>query len=56
MLVHDNDLVTVNGIGRGTVSGVLNSSCIVLLMSAVTGSHRTRCDDGSPPEVQHRDT
>ena len=38
MIVHDNDLVTINGFGDGNVSKLLNSSCIVLLMSAVTGN------------------
>ena len=56
VLVHDTDLVMIDGIGHGTVSGLLNISYIVLLMSTVTGKPRTRRDDGSPTEVQHRDT
>jgi hypothetical protein len=57
LLAHDNDLATIDGIGHDTVSGLLNSSCdIALLMLAVTGNPRTRGDDGSSPEVQHRDT
>jgi hypothetical protein len=30
MLVHDNDLVTINGFGDGSVSNLLNSSYIIL--------------------------
>jgi hypothetical protein len=56
LVVHDNDLVTINGVGHGTVSGPMNSSYIVLLMLAVAGNPRTRHDDGSPSEFQHRDT
>ena len=56
VLAHDDDLETINGIGHGTVSGVLNSCHITLFMSTVAGNPRTRRDDGSPPEVQHRDT
>jgi hypothetical protein len=37
VLVHDTDLVTINGLGHGTVSGILNIGYIVLLMSTVTG-------------------
>ena len=51
MLAHDTDLMTINGIGHGPVSGLLNISNIVLLMSTVTGKPRTRRDDGSPTEV-----
>jgi hypothetical protein len=56
ILVHDDDLLMFDGIGRGTVSGLLSSSCIVLLMLAVTGIPRTGRDDGSLPEVRHNDT
>ena len=60
VLTHDDNLVTINGIGHdndhGTVSKVLNSGGTVLFMLAVTGNPRTRCDDGSTSEVQLRDT
>jgi len=56
VLAHDDDLVKIDGLGHDTVSGSLNSSYIVLLMSAVTRCPRTRRDDGSPAEVQHGDT
>ena len=56
VLTHDSDLLAINGIGHGTVSGLLNSSHIVILMSSVTGNPRTSRDDGSPPGVQHRNT
>ena len=51
VLVHDTDLVTINGICHGTVSRLLNISYIVLLMSTVTGNFRTSRDGGSPTEV-----
>ncbi|KAI0280168.1 hypothetical protein BGY98DRAFT_347764 [Russula aff. rugulosa BPL654] len=51
VLAHDDDLMKIDGLGHDSVSGVLNSSYIVLLMSAVTGNPRTRRDDGSPAEV-----
>ena len=53
ILVHDDDMLMIDGIGPGSVSGFLNSSRIVLLMLAVTGNPQTGCDGGSPPEVQH---
>ena len=56
ILVHDDDLLMIDGIGHGTVSELLNSNHIVLLMSAVTGNPRTGCDGGSPPEVRHKDS
>jgi hypothetical protein len=60
MVVHDDNLlVAINGIGHDTVSGVLNCGYTVLLtpyMLAVTRDPRARRDDGSPPEVQTRDT
>jgi hypothetical protein len=56
VLVHDNDLLAINGIGHGTVSGLLNSSHIAILMSSVTGNPQPRRDDGSPRGVQHRNT
>jgi hypothetical protein len=55
VLTHDNDLVAINGIGHGAVSGILDSECVVLML-AVTGNPRTGRDDGSSPEVQHRNT
>ena len=53
ILVHDNDLLSVDGIGHETVSELLNSnsSRIVLLMLAATGNPRKGRDGGSPPEV-----
>ena len=45
VLAHDNDLVTIKGIGQGTVGGVLNSSLIVVLMLSVTGNPQTRRND-----------
>jgi hypothetical protein len=45
----------VDGIGDGTVSGLLNSSRIVFLMLVVTGNPRTGRDGGSPPEVRLKD-
>jgi hypothetical protein len=56
VLAHDDDLVKIDELGHDSVSGSLNSSYIVLLMSAVTGNPRTRRNDGSPAEVQHGDT
>ena len=58
ILVHDDDLLMINGIGHDTVSGLLNNSRIVLLpmMLAVTGNPRTGRDGGSSPEVRHKDT
>jgi hypothetical protein len=56
ILVHDDDLLMIDGIGYGTVSGLLNSSRIVLLMLVVTGNPRTGSDGESLPEVRHTDT
>ena len=56
VLVHDDDLTKIDGLGHDSVSGLLNSSYIILLMSAVSGNPRTRRDDGSPAKVQHGDT
>ena len=56
ILVHDDDLLMIDGIGRGTVSGFLNSSPIVLLILAGTGNSRPRRDDGSLPQIRHKDT
>jgi hypothetical protein len=56
ILVHDDDLLIIDGIGHDTVSRLLNSSRIVLLMLAVTGSPRTGRDGGPLPEVRHKNT
>jgi hypothetical protein len=56
VLIHDVDLVTIDELRQGTVGGILIGSCIVLHMLAVTRKPRTRQVDGSPPEVQYRDT
>ena len=56
ILVHDDDLLMIDGIGHGTVSELLNSRGIVLLISTATGNSRTGGDGGSPPEVRHKDT
>ena len=56
VLVHDDDLVKIDGLGHDSVSGFLNNSYTVLLISTVTGNSRTGGDDGSPAEVQHGDT
>ena len=53
ILVHDDDLLMIYGIGHGTVSGLLNISRIVILMLAVTGNPRTGRDGESPPEIRH---
>jgi hypothetical protein len=56
VLAHDDDLVKIDGLGHDSVSGSLNSSCIVLLMSAVTRNSRTRRGNGSPAEDQYGNT
>jgi hypothetical protein len=56
VLVHDDDLERINGIGEGRVSGHFLIHYIDLPMSAVTGIPPTRNDNGSPPEFRHRDT
>jgi hypothetical protein len=55
ILVHDDDLLMIDGIGHDTVSGLLNSSRTVPLMLVVTGNPRTGRDGGSPSEVRHKD-
>ena len=55
-LVHDDDLLMIDGIGHDTVSGLLNGGRIVRLMLAVTEYPRTGRDGGSLPEVRHEDT
>ena len=55
VVVHDDDLLMIDGLGCSTVSGLLNGKYDVLLIQAVLGNPQTRHDDGSPPEVQHRD-
>jgi hypothetical protein len=54
VLVHDDDLERVNGIGSNTVSGHFVIYYVVLPMLAVTRISRIRSGYGSPPEVQHR--
>jgi hypothetical protein len=56
ILVHDEDLLMINGIGHGTVSGLLNSNRIVHLMSAVTGNPQSGRDGGDLPEIRYKDT
>ena len=56
ILVHDDDLSMIDGIGHGTVGELVKSGCIVLLMLVVTGNPRTGRDYGSPPELRHNDT
>ena len=56
VLAHDDDLVKIDGLGHDSVSGFLNNSYTVLLISTVTGNSRTGGDDGSPAKVQHGDT
>jgi hypothetical protein len=56
VLAHDDDLVKIDGLGHDSVSGFLNDSYTVLLISTVTGNSRTGGDDGSPAEVRHGDT
>ena len=56
ILIHDCDLLMIDGIGHDTVSALLNGGRIVPLMSAVTGDLRTGHDSGSPREVRHKDT
>lgn len=57
-LVHDDDLVVIDELGHGrrdAVSGLLFDGRIVFIL-AVTGDPQARSDDGSPPEVQCKDT
>ena len=56
VLVHDNDLESIDGIGEGSVSEHLMINYIVLLILVVTRISRTRSGDGSPPGFRHRDT
>ena len=55
VLVHDDDLERIDGIGGGTVSGHSIVNHIILPMLAVTRIPPTRNDDESPLEVQCRD-
>jgi hypothetical protein len=55
MLAHDDDLVSIDGLGHDTVSGLLKLQLHCPLMLLVTGNPRTRCGDRTSPEVQHRD-
>ena len=56
-LVHDDDLIEIDELthGRDAVSGLLIDGRIIFIL-AVTGNPRARSDDGSPPEVQYKDT
>ena len=56
ILVHDDDLLMIDGIGHGAVSGLLNSRGNILLMLAVTGNPRTGRGAGSSQEIRHEDT
>jgi hypothetical protein len=56
VLVHDDDLGTIDGIGEGSVGGHLIINYIVHPMLAVTGIPRTRSSDGPSPGFRHRDT
>lgn len=56
VLVHDDDLVTIDELSHGAVSGNLIGSRTAFLMMAVARNPSTRYDDGSPSEVQYRDT
>ena len=49
MLAHDDNLVSINGIGHDSVSKLLKSGRIVLYILVVSGNPRTGCDDGSTP-------
>ena len=55
VLVHDDDLKRIEGIGKGTVSGYLIISYVFIHKFAATRIPPTGCGDGSSPEVQHRD-
>ena len=55
VLAHDDDLVTIHGLGHDAVSKPLYQLSQRPLILVVTGNPRTRCDDGSSPEVQHSD-
>jgi hypothetical protein len=57
VLVHDDDLKRIDGIGEGSVRGyfIINYH-LVLPMLAVIRIPSTRSGNGSPPDVQHRDT
>ena len=55
VLVHDDDLERIDGIGKGTVSGQLTVGCKIRLIVAVTRISPTGSDVGSPPAVQHGD-
>jgi hypothetical protein len=50
VLVHDDDLERIDGIGEGGVSGYLIINYIVPPMLAVTRITPTRSGDGPPPE------
>jgi hypothetical protein len=56
ILVHDDDLERIDGIGGGIVSAHVIKSYINIHILVVTPNPSTRRGDGSPPEVPHRDT
>ena len=56
IIVHDDDLERIDGIGEGTVSGYSIVSYIIFLILLVTRIPPTRSGHGSLPRVQHRDT
>jgi len=55
VLVHDDDLERINGIGEGTVSGHVISDYHAFLMWVINVDAPTRRVDGSFQEVQYRD-
>jgi hypothetical protein len=56
ILVHDDDLERIDGIGGGIVSGHVIKVYINIHILVVTPNPPTRRGDGSPPKVPHRDT
>jgi hypothetical protein len=54
VLVHDDDLERINGIGEGIVSGHMISDCLAFLILVTNLDTPTRHVDGSFQEVQHR--
>jgi len=55
VLVHDDDLEKINGIGEGAVSGHVINDYLAFLMLVINVDAPTRHVDGSFQEVQHRD-
>ena len=56
ILIHDDDLLMIDGIGHGTVSELLDGGSDLFLILVVTGNPRTGRHGGSLPEVRHKDT